>query len=87
MGTACWLYRETGLAGSQEGWSCRWDTGAAFTSSPLGDSRNPLTRDSEATPAPLVLDAFAHSSPLLMPQTTAPGKGGAHYHGKVSDGG
>ena len=40
-----------------------------------GDSRNPLPRDTEAMPAPLILDAFAHTSPLLMPLTRVPARG------------
>ena len=40
-----------------------------------GDSRNPLPRDTAAMPAPLILDAFAHTSPLLMPLTRVPARG------------
>ena len=37
---------------------------AALALSLLGDSRNPAeSRDREATPAPLILDAFSHESP------------------------
>ena len=40
----------------------------------LGDSSNPLTRDSEAMSTPLILDPFAHTSPLLMPRIKGPAR-------------
>ena len=55
---------------------------AALASSLHGDSRNPLTREGEAAPAPLILDAFClHKSPADA-TGKGPSKGGAHYHGK-----
>ena len=47
---------------------------AALARSLLGASRNPLTRDSEALPAPPILDAFAHPSALLMPRARGPAR-------------
>lgn len=44
----------------------------------LQSSSNPLSRDSETMPNPLLLDFFAHTSLLLMPWTR-PSKGEAHY--------
>jgi len=73
LDTVCWPCREPGLAGGQELLLGHWS--AALASSLLGDSQNPLTRDSEATPSPLILDAFAHPSPPLSPQTRAPARG------------
>ena len=64
--------------------ACRWPGGlellvghwsAALAWSLLGASRNPLTRDSEAPPAPPILDAFAHPSALLMPRARGPARG------------
>ena len=71
--TVCWPYREPGLAGGQELLLGHWS--AALTSSLLADSQNPLTWDREATPSPLILNAFAHPSPPLSPQTRAPARG------------
>jgi len=45
---------------------------AATASSLLRDSRNPLSRDSEATSAPFILDTFAHTSALLTPRRRVP---------------
>ena len=85
MDTVCWPYREPGLAGGQELLLGHWS--AALTSSLLGDSQNPLTRDREATPSPLILDAFAHPSPPAESTDKSPSKGGAHYLGNVTGAG
>lgn len=64
---ACW--RPGGLELLLGHWS------AALTSPLLGDSRNPLTRDTEAMPALLTLGPFARTVPLPMPQTGVPARG------------
>lgn len=48
---------------------------AALAWSLLGDSRSPLTRASEAMPAPPILDAFADTSPRLTAGTRVPARG------------
>lgn len=45
---------------------------ATLAHSLLGESRNPLTRDGEATPATLILGPFARTRLLTMTQTRVP---------------
>lgn len=84
MGTISWPYRKPGLAGGQEGWSCCWDTSDALGSSLLGHSRNPLTRDSKAMPASLILHPFARTSLPPVPRTRVPARGELNYRHRVA---
>lgn len=74
MGTVCRPYREPGLAGGQKAGAAAGTLECSPFWSLLGDSSNPLTRDSEAMSTPLILDPFAHTSPLLMPRIKGPAR-------------
>ena len=86
MGTACWPYREPGLAGSQEGWSCCWDTGAQPFLVPARGQQQPSHQGQggHANPTDSGFLCSRKSPAELMPRTC---KGGAHYRCNVAGAG
>ena len=74
LGTVCWPCREPGLAGGQELVLGHWS--AALALSLLGDSSNPLTRDTATLTDSGSLCSHKSAANAL---DKSPSKGGAHY--------